>query len=146
MKKVIILTIVLSIFCGINTQAKLILKESNFHHTLSVTQDRSGTKVKWDKKTIRWYDFNGKIKIIPEGKLTYRMLRSRRNKFLYIEKITGKIINNKFDGKTKAGNYISYKKLKGKAKTGDIIITYCIYNPYTRWIDDIDERYDIIVR
>ena len=141
-KIVIIILCVLAILAiNGNTYAKTVLKANR----LTVTQGRFGTKVKWDGKVIRWYDFNGKVKLVPERKLTVRMLEKRKNRTLYIEKITGCVLNNRLDGRTTNGNYISYRSLKGKVHKGDVIITYCVYNPYTHWIDDIDERYDIII-
>lgn len=141
-KIVIIILCVLAILAiNGNTYAKTVLKANR----LTVTQGRFGTKVKWDGKVIRWYDFNGKVKLVPERKLTVRMLEKRKNRTLYIEKITGCVLNNRLDGRTTNGNYISYRSLKGKVHNGDVIITYCVYNPYTHWIDDIDERYDIII-
>lgn len=128
-------------------QGKVVIKDN----ALAVCQDNYNegfvsTKLKWKNKVIRWYDFSGKIKIVPEKKLTDRMLISRKNKTLYIEKITGVVVNNRLDGRTSAGNYISYSSLKGKVKKGSHIITYCVYSPYTRWTDDIDEIYHIIIK
>lgn len=122
--------------------ARTVLKANR----LTVTQGKFGTKVKWDGKVIRWYDFNGKVKLVPERKLTVHMLEKRKNRILYIEKITGRVLNNRLDGRTTNGNYISYRSLKGKVRKGDKVITYCVYNPYTHWFDDIDERYDVVIK
>ena len=35
------------------------------------------------------------------------------------------------------------KASKG-ARKGDVIVTYCVYNPYTNWDDDVIERWDFI--
>lgn len=140
-KKIVIIILCVLAING-NTYAKTVLKANR----LTVTQGRYGTKVKWDGKVIRWYDFNGNVKLISERKLTERKLVTRKNRFLYIEKITGRVVNNRLDGKTTNGNYISYRCMKGKVHKGDAIVTYCVYNPYTHWVDDIDERYDIIIR
>ncbi len=140
-KKIVIIILCVLAING-NTYAKTVLKANR----LTVTQGKFGTKVKWDGKVIRWYDFNGNVKLISERKLTERKLVTRKNRFLYIEKITGRVVNNRLDGKTTNGNYISYRCMKGKVHKGDAIVTYCVYNPYTHWVDDIDERYDIIIR
>ncbi len=140
MKKIIIIILCVLAING-NAYAKTVAKESR----LMVTQTKTGTKVKWDGKIIRWYDFHGKVEIIPERKLTVHMLERRKNRVLYIERIIGRVINNRLDGRTSDGHYISYKSLKGKVHKGNKVITYCVYNPYTHWIDDIDERYDIII-
>ena len=122
------------------SNAQLVAKEGR----LSVYQGKYGTKVKWMGKTIRWYDFYGKVRIISERKLTYKMLTRRKNKVLYIERTIGKVVNDRLDGKTALG-YISYKNLQGKVKKGDTVISYFVYSPYTHWIDDYDERYDVFV-
>lgn len=113
---------------------------------VTVTQSKGKTTVKWMGKTIHRYRFSGKVKIVPEGKLTRKMLTARKGKVLYVEKIYGQILNRRLDGMTSCVYYISYKSLAGKVHKGNQIITYCVYNPYTKWIDDIDERYDQIRR
>jgi len=143
MKKLIIIIVMLVMFfIPIKANAKVAVRENR----LTVIQGKFGTKVKWDGKVIRWYDFNGNVKLISERKLTERKLVSRKNRFLYIEKITGRVVNNYLDGRTTNGSYISYRCMKGKVHKGDVIITYCVYNPYTHWVDDVDERYDVIKR
>ena len=92
-----------------------------------------------------------KIKIVQCGKLTEKMLTHRKGKnIIYIEVITGQVINNKLDGEiTNKGtffhSYISYKDVEG-ARKGSRIITYCIYNPYTNYEDDVALRLDFVVR
>lgn len=144
MKKIVLMIVAVMMISvvAITTNAKTVLKENR----LVVTQGKFGTKVKWMGKTIRWYDFNGKVKLVNGNQLTEKKLIKRKNKVLYIERITGKVINNRLDGRTTDGYYISYRCMKGKVNKGDTIITYCVYNPYTHWIDDIDERYDVIKR
>ena len=39
--------------------------------------------------------------------------------------------------------YISYASV-ADAEIGDVIVTYCVYNPYTNWDDDVIERLDFI--
>lgn len=141
MKKLMMVMMVMMVIFSTNANAKTVAKEGR----LTVTQGRYGTKVYWDKKVIRWYDFYGKVRIVSERKLTYGMLVRRRNKVLYIERTIGKVLNNRLDGRTELG-YISYKSLKGKARKGDTITSYFIYNPYTHWCDDYDERYDEIIK
>jgi len=142
MKKVFIIFVIFVFAFSINgnANAKVVAKE----RYLTVTQTKAGTKVRWMGRIIRWYDFHGKVKIVNGNQLTERKLINRKNKVLYIERIVGRVINNRLDGKTSDGYYISYKSLKGKVHKGSLIITYCVYNPYTHWVDDIDERYDII--
>lgn len=128
-----------------SVEARTVAKESINGYTISVSQHRGKTICKWNGKRIHSYRFHGKVKVVPERKLTEKMLLRRKGKMLYIERIVGKVINNRLDGRTSEGYYISYKSLCGKVVKGDVIVTYCIYNPFTRWIDDIDERYDIIL-
>lgn len=144
MKKMFIIIIMFLFVFAINgnADAKTVARE----RCLTVTQTKAGTKVKWNKKVIRWYDFHGKVKIVNGNQLTEKKLIRRKDKVLYIERIVGQVVNKRLDGRTSDGYYISYKSLKGKAHKGNLIITYCVYNPYTHWVDDIDERYDIIVR
>lgn len=129
-------------FINGNVDAKTVARE----RCLTVTQTKAGTKVKWNNRVIRWYDFHGKVKIVNGNQLTEHKLIKRKNSVLYIERIVGQVVNKRLDGRTSDGYYISYKSLKGKAHKGNVVITYCVYNPYTHWIDDIDERYDIIIK
>ncbi len=139
-----ILAVLFSMFINNNiANADVIVTDNTNGYELTVTQDKSGTKIIWNGKTYGWYDFNGKVKIIAEKKLTNRMLRTRRNKVLYIEKIPGVVTNKHLDGRTLTGEYISYRCLGRKVKRGDKIVTYLVYSPYTRWIDDVVLRFDV---
>lgn len=143
-----LLALIVTVLLLINSDvvmAKTVAKERVNGYTISVTQSKQKTTVKWNGKKIHSYKFRGKTKIVSERKLTEKMLLRRKNKTLYIERIIGKVVNNRLDGETTEGHYMSYRCLRGKAHKGDVIITYCIYNPFTKWIDDIDERYDIIL-
>lgn len=90
-------------------------------------------------------------RVIDCEKLTEKMLIHRSNKkhhIMYIERIIGKVTDNAKNGTVlnppvDGGYYISYKSVKG-ARKGDLIITYCVYNPYTNWDDDVIERWDFI--
>ena len=89
--------------------------------------------------------------VIDCDKLTENMLTHRSNKkrhIMYIERIIGKVTDNKKNGKIinppkDGGYYISYTSVKG-ARKGDTIITYCVYNPYSNYDDDVIERWDFI--
>ena len=90
-------------------------------------------------------------RVINCDKLTEKMLTHRSSKkrhIMYIERIIGKVTDNKKNGKIinppkDGGYYISYASVKG-ARKGDIIVTYCVYNPYTNYDDDVIERWDFI--
>ena len=88
------------------------------------------------------------VQVHDSKELTGDMLRSRNGEII-IEKTIGKVINKKLDGQIlnyqdKDYRYISYKNVKG-AKKGDVILTYCIYNPDNQYEDDIIARYDYII-
>lgn len=90
-------------------------------------------------------------RVINCDKLTEKMLTHRSSKkrhIMYIERIIGKVTDNKKNGKIinppkDGGYYISYASVKG-ARKGDTIITYCVYNPYSNYDDDVIERWDFI--
>ena len=90
-------------------------------------------------------------KVIDCDKLTEKMLTHRSSKkrhIMYIERIVGRVTDNNKNGKVlnppkDGGYYISYASVKG-ARKGDVIVTYCVYNPYTNWDDDVIERWDFI--
>ena len=138
--------------------------------------DHGDTILKFSDGRVRRYDFDGEIVVVERKRithynlkkntvtveeekdklyeLTYDMLVTRRNKVIYIEVIKGKVINKRLDGEiTNMGYdengdlpYICYKRLKGKVRKDSKVTTYYVYNPYTTWIDDHDERYDVITR
>lgn len=89
------------------------------------------------------------VKVIDCNDLTEEMLTTRTERnIMYIERIIGKVTDNKKNGKilnppVNGGYYISYASVKD-ARKGDIIITYCVYNPYSNYDDDVIERWDFI--
>lgn len=69
---------------------------------------------------------------------------------VFVERIIGKVIDNNGNGKVlnlakdnKEYDYISYANVK--ANKGDIIVTYCLYNPESNGEDDIIARWDYII-
>ena len=90
-------------------------------------------------------------KVIDCNDLTENMLLHRSNRkhhIMYIERIVGRVVDNKGNGKVlnppkDGGYYISYASVKG-ARKGDLVITYCVYNPYSNYDDDVIERWDFI--
>ena len=89
--------------------------------------------------------------VIDCDKLTENMLTHRSNKkrhIMYIERIIGKVTDNEKNGKVlnppeDGGYYISYASV-ADAEIGDLIVTYCVYNPYSNYDDDVIERWDFI--
>lgn len=112
--------------------------------SVKVNRCRTGyrTTVYWRHKKIATYRFKRKPKVrfIRSAKLTEKMLTSRKGKTLYIEIIDGGQINRRGDGVTTCGYYIRYHGFH----KGDHIRSYCVYNPYTNYIDDVVERYDAV--
>ena len=90
-------------------------------------------------------------KVIDCDKLTEKMLTHRSSKkhhIMYIERIYGIVTDNEKNGKVlnppeDGGYYISYASV-ADARKGDTIITYCVYNPYSNYDDDVIERWDFI--
>lgn len=89
------------------------------------------------------------LKVYDTKDLTYEILSHRKGKEVIVERIVGKVINKKGDGRISNPrhpkyNYISYRKVKG-AKKGKTIVTYCIYNPHNNYEDDIMLRLDFVL-
>ena len=90
-------------------------------------------------------------KVIDCNDLTLEMITTRcaeEKHIMYIEKVVGIVADDEGNGiilnnPEDCGYYISYRSVKG-ARKGDLIITYCVYNPYTNWDDDVIERWDFI--
>lgn len=87
--------------------------------------------------------------VIDCNDLTEEMLTTRtEHNVMYIERIIGKVTDNKKNGKVlnppiDGGYYISYASVED-AEIGDTIITYCVYNPFSNYDDDVIERWDFI--
>ncbi|MFQ7494916.1 hypothetical protein [Faecalibacillus intestinalis] len=88
-------------------------------------------------------------KVIDCNDLTEEMLTTRADhNIMYIERIVGCVTDNEKNGKVlnppeDGGYYISYTSV-ADARKGDTIITYCVYNPYSNYDDDVIERWDFI--
>lgn len=89
------------------------------------------------------------VKVIDCNDLTEKMLITRADhNVMYIERIIGKVTDNEKNGKVlnppkDGGYYISYASV-ADAEIGDTIITYCVYNPFSNYDDDVIERWDFI--
>ena len=88
-------------------------------------------------------------KVIDCNDLTEEMLTTRADhNVMYIERIYGIVADNEKNGKVlnppeDGGYYISYASV-ADAEIGDLIVTYCVYNPYSNYDDDVIERWDFI--
>ena len=87
----------------------------------------------WTKKKLA-------IRAFREDELADIDLTGRYNKYIVVEFIEGKCINNDGDGVSDTGYYISYKRLKNHKK-GTRYHTFCIYDN-SKYIDDIIGRID----
>ena len=90
------------------------------------------------------------VEIWETDDLTLEDIVTRQDRdALVIERLVGVVLNEDGDGQVLNTadpyyNYISYRGIPG-AQPGDIIVTYCFYDPTTNVEDDIIERYDTII-
>lgn len=90
------------------------------------------------------------VEIWETDDLTLEDIVTRQDRdALVIERLVGTVLNENGDGRVLNTsdpyyNYISYRGIPG-ARPGDIIVTYCFYNPENDVEDDIIERYDTII-
>ncbi len=90
----------------------------------------------------------GIIEVYDSSELTLEDLQNRNGKII-IEKIIGVVETSKGDGKVLNCTdpdcyYINYSSVEN-ISIGDVILTYCIYNPDTNYEDDILKRFDYII-
>lgn len=87
----------------------------------------------------------GKFQLFDSCDLTYDFLYNRVDyDYTVVETITA-IVKDDYSGTYgEEGDYISYKNVEC-VKPGDKVLTYCIYDPMTRYEDDIKERIDIVI-
>lgn len=88
------------------------------------------------------------VKVYGTTQLTYQTLVTREPDVLIVEEIHGIILDEDGHGRIDNGDdphdYISYCNLMEYAKPGDLVETYCIYNPNTQYEDDIIYRIDLV--
>ena len=87
------------------------------------------------------------VHIYDVDDLDYETL-TNRNGNIIIEKIIGIVLDEAGNGEilntNTEYNYINYQNVKD-ARIGDIVLTYCIFNPDTNYEDDIIDRMDYII-
>lgn len=143
----LLVVMALMVMMAASAQARTVARETVGDYTISVHQNGKKTVVKWNGKIICSFRFTGKVQIISERKLTNRKKMNRKDKVLYIERVVGTVTDDLGNGRTTNGYYMCYRTtLKGKYQKGDVVVSYCVYNPHTKWIDDITKRYDAILR
>lgn len=140
MKKLMMIIIAMvMVLTPINTQAKVKMTAKGNMYTVTID----------GHKTCR-VNMKRKPKVIVKrfDKVSRKTLTTRKEKKIIILTLTGKVTNNRKDGRvfTKSKfNYISYRRVLD-AQKGDIIKTYLIMNPHTNAEDDVFTRYDKIIR
>lgn len=87
-------------------------------------------------------------KIYSVNELTDDMLVDRNGKII-IEEIIGEVTSVDGDGRIlncadPNYNYISYRRVDN-ITVGDTIKTYCVYNPFSDYEDDVVMRFDFVV-
>lgn len=100
-----------------------------------------------EKQVCKWIreDF-GKIKVYGTDELPEKNVRG----ITVVERSVGICLDDDGNGmildtKNREFDYISYRNLG--IEKGEVIVTYCVYNPETEEIeDDILDRYDIGIR
>jgi hypothetical protein len=143
MKKLYVLSMVTSLLVGVSI---------GYHadHMNIVAEQKNSTKEQCSQ--VEFYDSMmqdiNTIELYDTSELTEETLTNRNGKII-IEKVIGKVTNYKLDGTILNGNanngtYINYKRVEG-AKTGDKIVTYFIYNPFTNIPDDVLTRLDFVI-
>lgn len=80
-----------------------------------------------------------KVKFVTEGKPSITKLRIRKGKkIVYVEVLKsqakGKLNSRRGWGITKRGSYITYNR---RVQKGSKVISYCIWNPYSNYTDDV---------
>lgn len=143
---VLILACLISVPNGNPVSAKTVSECVN-GAKIAVASNGNRVTVKWRGKKYRTFRLaKAKIRFVSEGKLTRRQLLSRKAKrIVYVERIVGRVTDNKLNGVTTNGHYMSYRSLRGYAHKGDEVVTYCVYNPFSNAIDDVIDRFDVVL-
>ena len=81
-----------------------------------------------------------KVKVIDETKVTHKILKHRKNKYILVEKIHAQCIDNNGNGRTSTGYYINYQDCENAFK-GQKYITYLVYGN-NNCVDDVVTRID----
>ena len=138
-KMTMIILAIIMIITPINTYAKVKMTTKGNMYTVTID----------GHKTCR-VNMKRKPKVIVKrfSKVSTKTLTTRKEKKIIILTLTGKVVNNRKDGKVYTKdkfNYISYRRVPD-AQKGDIIKTYLVMNPHTNAEDDVFTRYDKIIR
>lgn len=115
-----------------------------FASTVTVDAASSNKGLKEYRKAAEKIEKKYGLHVIDTSKLTHKKITHRKHTVI-VERCIGKVKNKNKDGKAlNAKNYyISYRGVK--CKTGDIVVTYFLYNPETNMSDDIIARWDFVL-
>jgi len=151
---VIVLLAMMVVIAPMATTAQAKTVQTVRNHSMMVkvdkqAKDRYATYVYFKGKRVATYRFNRKpnVKFVTTDHLTYNMLAHRKGRTLYIEVLTGTVLDAEGNGKVDTEsefNYINYGRT-GYRK-GTRVRTYCVYNPFCNAEDDIQYRFDERVR
>lgn len=65
------------------------------------------------------------VKVLESKKVTGKTLRRRAGRYILVEKIAGKCLDNCGNGRTSDGYYISYRGIE--SSKGERFVTWCVY-------------------
>lgn len=90
--------------------------------------------------------YGKKVKFYDTGDIDEYIIVTRQDKKqVVVERVTGIVVDDEKNGEDENGHYISYQGLAGIHK-GSKVVSYLVYNPNTYWLDDIIERFDVVVQ
>ena len=142
MKKLYVLSMVTSLLTGVFIG----------YHAHDIPVNQTENKQVNQCSQVQFYDSMiqnaNTIEIYDTSEMTEEILTNRNGKII-VEKIIGEVTNYKLDGKILNCNdnnkgYINYERVN-RAKEGDKILTYYIYNPFTKAQGDVLTRLDFII-
>ena len=148
---ILIIIMITALAVGINVQPKA-TTENTYKRVLTFGEYRVQEEIFAMVEDNFYLDMcnkygEGKFKIYDPDKITYDEIIHRKGTgTVLIERLIG-ISDSSGDGtilntEDKRYNYISYKSTPMDFDTGNLIVTYCVYNPDTNYDDDIINRYD----
>lgn len=137
--KIVILLFCLSCLIPLKISSKVLLSNKSTYQI-----DQLEKKKIQSKYAVKYKNYS--IRILPEDKITSKILKARKGKKeLLVERIEGYVVNLNQDGITKEGNYISYRNIDGLGCLSKVY-TYLVFNPKTSGVDDVIGRFDFVAK
>lgn len=115
--------------------------------TTPVTKANSKSKLKAYRDKAKRIEINNGFDAIDSADCVDEYWNHKGT--VFVERLIGKVIDDNGNGKVlntaeiTEYDYINYSTCK--ANKGDIIVTYCLYNPESNGEDDIIARWDYII-